>query len=162
MLVSDIVDNMILGTDMMNVYGFVVDLRENVLRVGEEKIKLCMAQMIWSANQQVTVAEEEVNRCEEYVHLMLHAKTKEELVDERPTGDWKTCVATEEVVAVLSSSYCGRPGKVLAVSRFKGNAGGQVTDDARQEVGDKNQTDREGPYAEQKWKDIVLISAVLY
>ena len=34
MLVADIVDGVILGTDIMNAYGFVVDLRENVLRVG--------------------------------------------------------------------------------------------------------------------------------
>ena len=45
MLVADIVDEVILGTDTMNAYGFVVDLRENVLKVGQEKIKLCMAKM---------------------------------------------------------------------------------------------------------------------
>ena len=42
MLIADIVDEVILGTDIMNAYGFVVDLRENVLKVGQEKIKLCM------------------------------------------------------------------------------------------------------------------------
>ena len=40
MLVADIVDEVILGTDIMNAYGFVVDLREIVLKVGQEKICL--------------------------------------------------------------------------------------------------------------------------
>ena len=44
-----LVDKVILRTDIMNVYGFVVDLRENVRRVGEEKITLCMAEMRGSA-----------------------------------------------------------------------------------------------------------------
>ena len=44
-LVADIVGEMILGTDIMNDYGLVVDLRENVLKVGQEKIKLCMTKM---------------------------------------------------------------------------------------------------------------------
>ena len=35
-LVADTVDEVILGTDIMNTYGFVVDLRKNVLRVGQE------------------------------------------------------------------------------------------------------------------------------
>ena len=39
MLVPDIVDEVILGTDIMSAYGFVLDLRENVLKVGQEKIK---------------------------------------------------------------------------------------------------------------------------
>ena len=38
MLVADIVDEVILGTDIMNAYGFVVDSRENVLKFGQEKI----------------------------------------------------------------------------------------------------------------------------
>ena len=50
MLVADIVDEVILGTDIMNAYGFIVDLRENVLKVGQEKIKLCMAKMTGSTN----------------------------------------------------------------------------------------------------------------
>ena len=49
MLVADIVDEVILGTDII-AYGFVVDLRENVLKVGQEKIKLCMAKMTGSTN----------------------------------------------------------------------------------------------------------------
>ena len=43
MLVADIVDEVILGTDIMIAYGFAVDLRENVLRVGQVKMNLCMA-----------------------------------------------------------------------------------------------------------------------
>ena len=39
MLVADIVDEVFLGTDIMNAYGFVVDLRKNILRIGQEKIK---------------------------------------------------------------------------------------------------------------------------
>ena len=38
MLVADIVNEVILGTDIMNGYGFVVDLKENALMVGEGKI----------------------------------------------------------------------------------------------------------------------------
>ena len=51
MLVADIVDEVILGTDIMNASGFVMDLRENVLKVGQKKIKLCMAKMTGSANR---------------------------------------------------------------------------------------------------------------
>ena len=61
----DIIDEVILGTDVMNAYGFVVDLRDNVLRVGQEKIKLRMAKMTGSAYhsiEQVTLAKEEVNK----------------------------------------------------------------------------------------------------
>ena len=50
-LVADIVDEVILGTDIMNAYGFVVDLRENVLRVGQEKIKLCIGKVNGSVNR---------------------------------------------------------------------------------------------------------------
>ena len=50
MLLADIVGKMILGTDIIIGYGFVVDLRENVLKVGQGKIKLCMAKMTASAN----------------------------------------------------------------------------------------------------------------
>ena len=35
MLIADIVDEAILGTDIMNAYRFVVDLRENVLKVSQ-------------------------------------------------------------------------------------------------------------------------------
>ena len=38
MIVADIVDKVILGTDIMNAYGFVVDLRENFLKVGQETV----------------------------------------------------------------------------------------------------------------------------
>ena len=53
MLVADIVDEVILGTDIMNAYGFVVDLRENILKVGQEKIKPCMAKMTGSTNHSI-------------------------------------------------------------------------------------------------------------
>ena len=39
-LVADIVDEAILGVDVMNAYGFKVDLRNNVLRIGGEKLML--------------------------------------------------------------------------------------------------------------------------
>ena len=51
MLVADIVDKVILGSDITNAYGFIVDLKENVRRVGQGKIKLCMAKMTGSANR---------------------------------------------------------------------------------------------------------------
>ena len=53
MLVADIVDEVILCKDIMNAYGFVVDLGENVLKVGQEKIKLCMAKMTGSTNHSI-------------------------------------------------------------------------------------------------------------
>ena len=65
MLVADIVDEVILGTDIMNAYGFVVDLRENVLKVGQEKIKLCMAKITGSTNhsiKRVALVEQKVNK----------------------------------------------------------------------------------------------------
>ena len=65
MLAADIVDEAILGTDIMNAYGFVVNLRENVLKAGQEKIKLCMAKMTGSTKhsiKQVALAKEKVNR----------------------------------------------------------------------------------------------------
>ena len=40
MLVADIVDEVILGTDIMSAYGFVVVLGENALKVLQVKIKL--------------------------------------------------------------------------------------------------------------------------
>lgn len=39
MFVAYIVDEAILRTDIMNAYGSVVDLRQNFLSVGHEKIK---------------------------------------------------------------------------------------------------------------------------
>ena len=63
--VFDIKTYQILATDVMNAYGFVADLRENVLRIGKEKINLCMAKMTRSTNhsmRQVALAEEKVNR----------------------------------------------------------------------------------------------------
>ena len=61
-LATNIVDEVILGMNIMNIYGFVMDLRDNVLRVSEDKIQLCMAKLTGSADhstKQVTVAEEE-------------------------------------------------------------------------------------------------------
>ena len=40
MLVVNIVSEVILNTDIMNLYRFVVILRKNVLRVGQEDLKL--------------------------------------------------------------------------------------------------------------------------
>ena len=39
-LVADIVDEAILGVDVMNAYGFIVDFKYNVLRVGGEELML--------------------------------------------------------------------------------------------------------------------------
>ena len=65
MLVADIVDQVILGMDIVNTYGFIVDLRENILKVSQEKIKLCMAKMTGSTShsiKRVALVEEKVNR----------------------------------------------------------------------------------------------------
>ena len=73
MLVTDIVDEVILGTDIMNACGFIVNLRENVLRVGQEKIKLCMAKMTGSTNhsiKRVALVEEKVNRSGQELSLI--------------------------------------------------------------------------------------------
>ena len=39
-LVADIVDEAILGVDVMNAYGFIVDFKNNVLRIGGEEVML--------------------------------------------------------------------------------------------------------------------------
>ena len=44
-LIADIVDKVILGMDLTNVYEFIVDLRGNVLRAGKQEIKFCMVKM---------------------------------------------------------------------------------------------------------------------
>ena len=65
MLVADIVNKVVLGMDIMKVY--IVDLRENVLRLGQGKIRFCITKMTGSANhfiKEVTVAKE-VNRYRE-------------------------------------------------------------------------------------------------
>ena len=41
MLVANIVDDMILGTDITNTYGIVVDLKQNDLCIDQEKIFSC-------------------------------------------------------------------------------------------------------------------------
>ena len=87
MLVADIADEVILGTDIMNAYGFVVDLRENVLTVGQEKIKLCMAKMTGSTNhsiKHVALVEEKVNTSGQDEPSLLQAETEEELAEEVP------------------------------------------------------------------------------
>ena len=79
----------------MNTYGFVVDVRQNVLIVGQEKIQLSMTEMMGSTNhsvKQVTVVEKGVHSCGEEEFLVLHAGM-EELVDEVPF-----CMRTEEVM----------------------------------------------------------------
>ena len=78
--IADIIDEVILGTDIMNAYGFIVDLRENVLRIGQEKIRFCMAKMTGSAHhliKQVTVAYGKINRCGDEVPLVLHEEMEE-------------------------------------------------------------------------------------
>ena len=37
---ADIVDTAILGVDVMNAYGFIVDFKNNVLRIGGEEVML--------------------------------------------------------------------------------------------------------------------------
>ena len=39
-LVAEIVDETILGVDTMNAYGFIVDFKNNVLRIGGEEVML--------------------------------------------------------------------------------------------------------------------------
>ena len=46
---ADIVDEVILGMDIMNAYRFIVNLRENVLKVGQDKIKLCICLLYTSS-----------------------------------------------------------------------------------------------------------------
>ena len=90
------VDEVILGTDIMNVYGFVVDLRENVLKVGQQKIKLCTAKMTGSTNhsiKQVALAEEKVNRSGQEDPSLLQAEMEEELAEEMQIN-----VTTKEVI----------------------------------------------------------------
>ena len=68
---------MILGTDIRNAYELILDLRENALRVGQEKIKLCMAKMAGSANhsiKQVAWVEKEVNKFAGFVCGNAHSE----------------------------------------------------------------------------------------
>ena len=96
MLVADIVDEVILGTDIMNAYGFVVDLKENVLSIGQEKIKLCMAKMTGSTNnsiKRVPLVEEKVNRSGQEEPSLLEAEMEEELAEEVQIS-----ITTKEVI----------------------------------------------------------------
>ena len=64
-LVADIVNEVIFGTDITSVYGFIVDLRQNVLIIGQEKIKFSTAEIIGSTKhliKQMMVAKIGVNR----------------------------------------------------------------------------------------------------
>lgn len=45
---TDILNEVILGTYIMDVYGCIVDL-ENVLKVGQKKMIFCMAGVAWNA-----------------------------------------------------------------------------------------------------------------
>ena len=77
---------------------FVVDLRQNVLKVDQGKIKFCIAEMIESANnsiKQVMVAEG-VNKCGEEEPMVFngtHDAEMEELASEIPI-----CVMTDEMI----------------------------------------------------------------
>ena len=97
-MVTDIVDKVILGMDIMNV--FVVNFRESTLRVREKKTNLRMAKIARPVNdsiKRVTVIEEQVNSCGEEEPLLLNAETKEELANEV-----QICMATEEVIGKLT------------------------------------------------------------
>ena len=57
---------------------------ENILRVGQGNIKVCVAEMIGRANhliKQETVAEEGINRCGEEELLVLDVEREDKLVD---------------------------------------------------------------------------------
>ena len=81
----------------MHAYGFIVDLRQTVLNVGQEKVSFVTAEIIGSTNHSIKevmmVAEKEVIRHGEEKPFGLDAETEEELVDDRPI-----CVATEDVI----------------------------------------------------------------
>ena len=67
MLIVDIVDGVIPDMDLMNAYGFILDLRHNVLTDGQKNIKFSMTWMTGSAYhsiKQVIMAEEEVTYVE--------------------------------------------------------------------------------------------------
>ena len=104
---------------------FVVDSRENVLRIGQVKIKFCTDEMLRSANhsiRQVTVAEEGVNRCGEEEPLVLDAETEDELVDELPD-----CVITEVVIVAE---------RLILVSKLKKASMGETAEE-KELVADK-------------------------
>ena len=95
--------------EIMNTYGFNVDLPKYILRVGQEKLKFSMAEMIRLMNHsimQVTVAKKEVNRCGGEEPLVLHVEMEEELVGEVPTY-----MMTKEVIGKH-----GHQGKALDCS----------------------------------------------
>ena len=140
MLVADIVDEVILGTDIMNAYGFVVDLRENVLKVGQEKIKLYMAKMTGSTNHSIkrmTLVEEKVNRSGQEEPSLLQAEMEEELEEEIQIS-----VTTKEVI--------GKPTmvvetKFLLVPELIEAPEGKVAEDEVTQEDDENQTNLDQP-----------------
>ena len=74
MLVADVINEVILSTDIIDTYGFVVNLRENVLNVGQQNIKLRMTKVTGFASlsiKRVLLAEEEVNRCRQEEPFLL-------------------------------------------------------------------------------------------
>ena len=97
MFVADIVGEVILGTDIMNAYGFVVDLRENVVKVGQGKIKLSI--------KQVALAEEDINRSGQ-------AEMEEERAEEIPK-----CNTTKEVNR--KPTICVEETFLLVLSQWK-------------------------------------------
>ena len=69
----------------MNAYGFIVDLRENVLCVVQEEIKLSMAKTTGSTNhsiKRVALVEEKVNKSGQEETSLLQAEMEEELAEE--------------------------------------------------------------------------------
>ena len=141
MLIADIANEMILGTDIMNAYGFVVDLRENVLKVGQEKIKLCMAKMTGSANHsinQVALAEEKVNRSGQEESSLLQAEMEEELAEEIQIS-----VTTKDVIG---NPTMGVETKLLVVPELIEAPEGKVAEhEIMQEVVDETQTNLDQP-----------------
>ena len=130
MPVADITNEVILGTDIMNVYRSVVDLRENVLRVAKEKnlilvILFCIS-FAWlndkeSTNhsiKEVTVGEEEVDRSGQEEPSLLYEETEEGLV-----GEVLTCMATEEGIGKTPMVIEER---LLPVPELKEASGGEV------------------------------------
>ena len=125
----------------MNAYGFVVDLRDNVLRVGQEKIKLCMAKMTGSTNhsiKRVALVEEKVNKSGQEETSLLQAEMEEELAEEVQIS-----VTTKEVIG---KPTMGVETKLLLVpERIEAPEGKVAEDEVTQEVVDENQTNLDKP-----------------
>ena len=96
MLVADIVNEIILGTDIMDSYGFFVDLRGNILRFGQEKIKFSATEVINQLFDQASddgrKRDQEVQRRGTQTLVLMqkrNCKLSTNLYDHR-RGDWKT------------------------------------------------------------------------